>query len=162
MKSPFSPYILAFGLLWSVFAASARAEDKTPALAIIVNPSNKMDGTTAKELQRYFKAEKSKTPEGLKLIIVMQEAGRPERDAALKNIYKMNEAQYTNYFVEATFTGAVANAPKSLSNVALKKFVATTPGAIGYVRSTDVDESVKVLKIDGKSIDEPDYLLREQ
>lgn len=132
-------------------------------LAVIVNPANKLDGVTTKELQRYFKAEKTKTPEGLRLVIVMQDVGRPERNAALKNIYKMNEAQYTNFFVEATFTGSVTAAPKSVaSGAAVKRFIAATPGGIGYVLSSDIDKSVKSLKVDDKNPEDSDYPLKAE
>jgi hypothetical protein len=130
-------------------------------LAVIVNPANKLSAATTAELQRYFKAEKTKTPDGVKLVIVMQEAPRPEREMALKAIYKMTETEYSAYFVEATFTGAVASAPKTFpSGAALKKFVAVTPGAIGYIRDSELDETVKALKIDGKSPADPDYSLK--
>jgi ABC-type phosphate transport system substrate-binding protein len=91
----------------------------------------------------------------------MQDVGRPERDAALAGIYKMGEAEYGDYFVGQTFTGAVKSAPKSWpSAAAVKEYVAATPGAIGYVRASDADDSVKVLKVDGKAPGDADYSLK--
>jgi len=156
--NPFSIKSLALiglGLLLGV--AGARADD----LAIIVNKTNSLDSISSADLAKYFKAEKSKAPDGKKLVIVMQDVGRPERAAALKDIYKMSETEYNDYFVEATFTGAVAAAPKALpSGAAVKSFVAETPGGIGYVVSGDADASVKVLKIDGKAPGDADYKLK--
>ncbi|HWA85618.1 MAG TPA: hypothetical protein VG710_05300 [Opitutus sp.] len=138
-------------------AGNARAAD----LAVVVNKTCGLDGVGAAELTKYFKAEKSKTPDGTKLVIVVQDVGRPERAAALKGIYKMSESEYSEYFVEATFTGAVAAAPKALpTGAAVKKFVAETPGGIGYIRDSDVDDTVKVVKIDGKSPGAADYPLK--
>jgi ABC-type phosphate transport system substrate-binding protein len=72
----------------------------------------------------------------------------------------MSESEYNDYFVGQTFTGAVASAPKTFPNGAtVKAFVAQTPGAIGYVRASDVDSSVKALKVDGKSPSDADYSL---
>jgi hypothetical protein len=150
-------YLLLSSLGLALFVAGARAED----LAIIVNKTNSLENITSAELVKYFKAEKSKAPDGKKIVIVMQDAGRPERAAALKDIYKMSETEYNDYFVEATFTGAVAAAPKALpSGAAVKSFVAETPGGLGYALSSEADASVKVLKIDGKAPGDADYKLK--
>ena len=150
------------GVLLAFAAASTvRADDKADHLAIVVNKASKLDDISSADLQKYFKADKTKTPDGAKVVIVMQDAGRPERDGALKLIYKMSEREYTDFFVEATFTGAVSAAPKSFpSAAAVKQFAADTPGAIGYVRGSEADDTVKVLKVDGKAPGDADYKLK--
>jgi ABC-type phosphate transport system substrate-binding protein len=139
--------------------AGACLADET--LAVIVPKSSGIDSLSASDLQRIFKGEKAKGPDGVKLVVVMREAGSAERDAALAGIYKMGEADYNKYFLQATFTGAVQAAPKSLSSpAAMKAFVGTTTGAIGYVKSADADDSVKVVKVDGKAPSDPGYPLK--
>ncbi|HWD19191.1 MAG TPA: hypothetical protein VHB20_07915 [Verrucomicrobiae bacterium] len=139
---------------------AAQAQDKSAQLAIITAPGAALSDVSLPDVGRYFKAEKNKAPDGTKIVIVMMDVGRPERDAALKGVYKMSEAEYNDYFVGATFTGAVQAAPKALgSPAAMKKFVAETPGAIGYLRASDADDSVKVLKVDGKAPGEAGYAL---
>jgi len=148
-------FLVVFGTI------SARAQDKGDQLAVVVGKTSSLDGVTTAELQKYFKAEKSKMPDGTKIIIVMQDVGNAARDAALHGIYKMSEAEYNDYFVGQTFTGAVQSAPKSFPSVAaVKAFVAATSGAIGYLRASDADDSVKVLKVDGKSPGDADYSLK--
>ena len=158
MKNFRNKLFVLLGLMAFADVADARAEDKADHLAVIVGKTSKLDDVSSADLQRYFKAEKSKTPDGVKLVIVMLDLGRPEREAALRSIYKMSEAEYNDYFVGATFTGAVQSAPKALPSVAaVKKFVAETPGAIGYVRASDADDTVKSLKVDGKAPGEAGY-----
>lgn len=153
--------MLLAGLAAALYSPASFAEDKADHLAIIVGKSSKLEDASFSDLQKYFKAEKTKAPDDTKIVIVMLEAGRPERDAALKGIYKMNESEYTEFFVSATFTGAVKAAPKALpSPAALKKFIADTPGAIGYIRASDTDDSVKTLKVDGKFPGDVDYRLK--
>lgn len=136
---------------------AARADD----LAIVVNKACGLDHVTSAELAKYFKAEKTKAPDGTRLVLVVQDAGRPERDVALKKIYKMSESEYSDYFVEATFTGAVAAAPKSLpSSAAVKQFVAATAGGLGYIAASEADDSVKVLTVDGHAPGDADYPLK--
>ena len=152
--------VILVALLLSGITA-AHAQDKATQLAIIVNKACSLDNVTTAEVQKYFKADKSKTPDGTKIVIVMQDVGNPDRDAALRAIYKMSEAEYNDFFVGQTFTGAVAAAPKALpSSAAVKQFVAATPGAISYVRASDADDSVKILKVDGKSPGDADYGLK--
>jgi len=161
MKSFTTKFLLSLGLLAAMTAVGVRAQDKADCLAIIVPKDSKLDDITSADLQKYFKADKTKTPDGTKIAIVMIDVGRPERDAALRAIYKMNETEYNDFFVSATFTGAVAAAPKALPSVAaMKKYVGDTPGAIGYLRASDADDTVKVLKVDGKAPGEPDYKLK--
>jgi hypothetical protein len=40
------------------------------------------------------------------------------------------------------------------------KFVFNVPGAIGYVRASDVDSTVKVLRVDGRLPGDKDYRFR--
>jgi hypothetical protein len=159
MKTLVSKLLVCVGVAM-LAAPGTQAQDKTEQLAIIVNPANPLDDISIVDLQRYFKAEKTKIPDGTKVVIVMQDVGRPERDAALKNIYKMSEEEYSDYFVSQTFTGAVAAAPKSFRSASyVKRYVAETRGAIGYIRASDVDDSVKVLKVNGKAPGDADYKL---
>jgi hypothetical protein len=61
----------------------------------------------------------------------------------------------------AAFNGKEIAQPRDVASAAaLKKFVATTPGAIGCILSSEVDASVKVLKVDGAAPGEPAYKLR--
>lgn len=151
---------LFFSALCALLAATgAHAQSKADHLAIIVGKNNALDSVTAAELQKIFRAEKAKGPDGTKFVIVMQDASQPARAAALAGIYKMTDAEYNKYFLQATFTGAVTAAPKAMSAAAVKKFVAETPGAIGYVRADEADDTVKVVKVDGHAPGEADYKL---
>ena len=144
----------------AVFAAvGVQAQDKADQLAIIVHKSSGLDNVTLADLQKYLKAEKTKDPSGAKLVVTQREPG-PERDALLHGVYKMSDAELSRYFLQATFTGAIPTAPKQVGpGAAAKKFVADTPGAISSVRASEADDSVKVLKVEGKAPGEAGYPL---
>ena len=155
--------IFSLVLVTLVSTATATAQDKAGHLAIVVNKSSSLSDLSSAELAKYFKAEKTKAPDGSKVLIVMQEGGRPEREAALQNIYKMSDGEYNKYFLQATFTGAVASAPKALGNGrAVLAFVAASPNALGYLKGDETDDTVKVLKIDGKVPGDAGYALRSK
>ena len=141
--------------------SAAIAQDKNADLAVIVGKSSSLDSVTAAELTKIFRAEKPKGSDGVKFVLSMREAASPERNSVLSQIYQMSEAEYTKFFLQATFTGAVQSAPKQVTGAAAaKQFVSGTPGAICYVRGGEADDSVKVLKIDGKAPGEAGYPLK--
>ncbi len=130
-------------------------------LAIIVNHANTVDDLTLKELRTVFLGERSHWPNGRRITLVMMDAGEPERKAVLRDICRMNETEFSRHFLQGLFTGEVFVSPKTLSSpTGVRKFVFNVPGAIGYVRASDVDGTVKVIRINGRAVDDPEYPLR--
>jgi ABC-type phosphate transport system substrate-binding protein len=134
-----------------------------PALAIIVNQSNPLENCSMDELRKIFMGERSHWPNGRRITLVMMDSSQPERKAVLRDIYGMSEKDFNNHFIQGVFTGSVLVSPKTLATSAeVRKFIFNVPGAIGYVKSTDADTSVKVLRIDGRLPDDKDYRLHLQ
>jgi phosphate transport system substrate-binding protein len=132
-------------------------------LAIVVNQSNPVDNLTMQDLRTVFLGERSHWPNGRRITLVMLEPGQPERKAILREIYRMNENDFSRHFLQGLFTGEVFVSPKTLATpVGVRKFVFNVPGAIGYVRASEVDDSVKVIRVDGHLPEDKDYGLRLQ
>jgi len=90
----------------------------------------------------------------------MLEPGNSERQAVLAQIYKIGEKDFNNYFLHAMFTGEVHAAPKALpSSPEVLKFVLNVPGAIGYVKTPEVNDSVKVVRVESRLPSEKEYPL---
>jgi hypothetical protein len=90
--------------------------------------------------------DKTTWPSGKRVTILMLAQGQPERAAVLHDVYKMPEDEYEQYFTQAAFVGKVSAPPKDVGSAAqMKQAVAANPGAIGYVKKDDVDDSVKVI-----------------
>ena len=140
------------------------ADDRAPqSLAIIVNPANPVENCSFEDLRKIFMGEKSHWPNGRRIALVMLDPAQPERKLVLREIYNMSEKDLNNHFIQGVFAGGVLAPPKTLgSSAEVRKFVFNVPGAIGYVRGTDVDPSVKILRIDGRLPDDKDYRLRLQ
>lgn len=130
-------------------------------LAIIVNKTNPTEALTLAELRNVFLAERSRWPNGRKITIAMLDAGNPERDVVLRTIYRMREADFSRNFLRAKFTGETTEEPKLLASPNyMVRFVFNAPGAIGYVRASSLDSSVKVLRIDGLVPGDPGYKIK--
>ncbi len=113
---------------------------------IVVNKSNNVGSLSREEVRRIFMGEKSSWPGGKHVTVLMLAADQPERGVILREVFKMNESDYTRYFLQAAFTGRVQAAPKDLPSAArMKGRLAANPNAIGYLNKGDVDDSVRVL-----------------
>jgi hypothetical protein len=75
----------------------------------------------------------------------------------------MNEAQLKTHFLRGLFTGDILLSPKILATPSgVKKFVFNVPGAIGYLRMSDMDATVKAVRIDHLLPSEKGYRLHTQ
>ncbi len=139
----------------------AGAQDKSADLAIVVNESSLLDNISSVELAKIFKMERTKSPGGFRYVIAVRDSGSPERSAALERIYHMTDQDYKKFILQATFAGNIQVAPKELTSAAsVREFIASSPGAISYLRASDIDSSVKVLRVDGKSPGDPTYPIK--
>lgn len=129
-------------------------------LAIVVNRSNPVDNLSFSELRKIFLGERNHWSNGHRIAIAMRDYGQPERRTVLRLIYHMDEQGYQDYVLREMFRGDVFVAPKTLTSATIvRKFVFNAPGAIGYLRRGDVDDSVKVVRIDGLLPEDKGYRL---
>lgn len=154
--------VLAF-IIADVRASSFSPEERTASeqnLAIIVNLSNSVEGLSRDELRRIFLGERSHWVNGRRITLVMMDQDRPERKVILRDVCQLSEADYNHRILHGLFTGELFVSPKTLATpTGVRKFVFNVPGAIGYLRATDVDATVKVLRVDGRFPQDRDYPL---
>jgi ABC-type phosphate transport system substrate-binding protein len=142
-------------------SADVQTTGADESIAIVVNQENNIENLSLKDLRTVFLGERSHWPNGRRITLVMMEPGQLERKVILRDIYRMNETDFSRHFLQGLFTGEVFVSPKTLASpVGVRKFIFNVPGAIGYVRAGDVDSTVKVVRIDGRLPDDKDYELR--
>ena len=90
--------------------------------------------------------------------------GAPERTSFLKIVCGMDDADLKKYFLAAAFSGKTVTPPKEVGSAStLKSFVAGSPGAIGFLKASDLpagDSTVKAVKIEGAAPSDPGYKLK--
>ena len=134
--------------------------DLADSIGIVVNRSNPVDNVSFAELQKIFLGGQSHWSNGRRISVVMLQPGKQDRQAVLAQIYKMDEKDFDKHFSQATGSGDV-HPPKILaSSSEVLKYVYNVPGAIGYVRVTEADDSVKMLHVDSRFPGEKDYSIR--
>lgn len=130
-------------------------------LAIVVNRSNPINNLSFSELRKIFLGERNHWANGHRIAIAMLDYGQPERRAVLRLIFRTDEKGYQDYVLGGVFRGDVFAAPKTLASpIIVRKFVFNAPGAIGYLRASDVDDTVKVVRIDGLRPEDKGYRLQ--
>ena len=129
-------------------------------VAVIVNLSNPVNDLSLKELRSIVMIQRTQWPNGRRITVALYEPGYPERATVLRRVYGMTEAAFTRYFLHGTFTGQIPNGPRQLAtSEGLRRFVVNVPAALGFIRLTDVDASVKKVSIDGQAAGAPGYSL---
>jgi len=140
---------------------SVKAAPPKEGLAIIVNRENPVENLSIAELRTVFLGERSHWANGRRITLVMMEPGQPEREAVVRDVCRMSESDLRRRYLQGLLTGEELVSPKTLSSpVGVRKFVFNVPGAIGYVRPEDLDDSVKVVRIDGHLPTDADYPLK--
>ncbi|MCC8539405.1 substrate-binding domain-containing protein [Xanthomonas codiaei] len=103
------------------------------------------DSLSAAQVSQIFLAKSNSLPGGGAAVPIDQEEGAATRDEFYKKVASRDAAQLKSYWSQLMFTGK-AQRPKRVSgDDAVKKAVAATPGAIGYISAGAVDASVKVV-----------------
>lgn len=154
---------LAFMILFGIMTPPAHAGD---AIVVIVNVANPIDNLSTAELKKLFLSDRSHWDTGKSVAPVIIVAGAAERTAFLKIVCSMNDGDFNKYFLQAAFTGKSATPPKEVSSSgAIKSFVGSSPGAIGFVKAMDFhgdgsDGGVRAVKIDGAAASDASYKLR--
>jgi hypothetical protein len=134
-------------------AAPVQGPDATP-LVFVVNRKNPVETLSMPEVRMMLLGERAHWPDGTRVTVVMREPKEPERDAILRLVCKLDDRDYTRAVLRAVFTGELRSAPKLLDTPAgVIRFVFNVPGAIGYVRASEVDDSVKVVRLAGAPAD---------
>jgi ABC-type phosphate transport system substrate-binding protein len=117
-------------------------------LSVIAHSGFPVASVASDELSRIFLG-KTQRLAGLAVNPVNKESGSPERSAFDQRIHHMNEEAMKQFWLAARIKGE-GHPPRSLqSDAAVLRYVASVPGAIGYVRFPPAGTQVRNLAVDG-------------
>ncbi len=121
-------------------------------MAVVVNKDNKTENVTAVHLGKLFRAEVKKWPDGKAVVLVLHKNSEGETET-LERLIKMSPAELKTLI--ATHKDSVVLAD---SDADVLKIVQSTPGAVGLVEIHSVDNTINVVRVDGKLPMESGYL----
>src|SRR6202163_2336953 len=129
-------------------------------LAIVVRPEVSVDNLTFSELRKLMLGNRQFWTSNLRVTLLIRAPGAPEREAVLKTIYQMSEAQFQQYWIAKVFREEATGGPRIVySNEMATELVSAIPGAVAFVAASQVPKGLKILKIDGHLPGEKGYPL---
>jgi hypothetical protein len=121
----------------------------------------KVENVTFAELRKILLGDRQFWAPKQTVTLVVRAPVAASRTLLLEKVYKMNEAQFKQYWVAKVFRAEATEGPRLvLSNEKAVELVGVIPGAVTLVESQDVPEGLRVLTIDGKKPGEDGYPLR--
>jgi ABC-type phosphate transport system substrate-binding protein len=134
---------IAYALLVAMLSATFSALAVEP-IAVITNVSNSMDTLSRDALKLIYLRKSQMDSEGNHWIPLNLPVTDPLRRSFSLSLFAMFPEEQEDFWNVQYFNGI--SPPKVMaSEEAVVRFVASTPGSIGYVSKQKVDDRVKVL-----------------
>ena len=119
---------------------------------IVVNPANPVKTVTVVELRRMFMKQSRMWPHAEPVVPVDWDATSDIRQEFSQQVLNRSVREMADFWVQQSITQGLTPPSTQRSARAVLRFVASVPGAVSYVRPSDVDDTVKVLKVTGLEI----------
>ena len=114
-------------------------------LAIIGHPDSETGELDTQNVRKLFLGERKAFPNGHRATPINHTVGSPDRKEFFSLVLNMPEKTHKRHWKRKIAVGA-GNSPTEVgSHSAVLKSIADTPGSIGYIDASKVDDTVKVL-----------------
>jgi ABC-type phosphate transport system substrate-binding protein len=144
-------------LPWAVALAFACAPAANAQIAVIVNPKLAISELSFDDVRRIFAGKTAQLANTA--LVVGLEAGTGEKFCS--TVLGISAAAIHKRWVLLAFQGEVSSVLRDLPDAdAARKFVASTPGGIAFIPASEVNATVKVLRIDGALPSDPAYKVK--
>jgi len=130
---------LVVGLGFQVLASYA-AE-----MAVIVHPAAGVEALSADDITRIFLAKTKTYPNDTAVTPIARKEGSDIRNQFDEKVLGKNASQIKAYWSQMIFTGRATPPEEYATDDEVKKLVSSNPGMIGYISSSAVDSTVKVV-----------------
>ena len=121
-------------------------------MAVVVDKDNNVGNVAAAQLSRIFRAEIKKWPDGKTVVLVLHKDSVGENET-LQRLIKMSPSELKTLIAAHKDSIQVVD-----SDADVLRIVQSTPGAIGLVELRSVDNTINVVRVDGKLPMESGYL----
>jgi ABC-type phosphate transport system substrate-binding protein len=140
--------MMAALLAISLFPAYLFARDNS--IAVIVNPRNSTQSISLAELRNIFLGTQQFWKDGTQIVPIVRAPSARERDVLLRRVLHMSDLQFQQYWRKRRVAHKAGHEPIAVvSNGMQMQTVALESGAIALVGTSDLNSSVKVLKVGG-------------
>lgn len=135
----------ALGLLGILLLAAG--SPAVAELALIGHPTIGDDRLTLNTTRRIFSMQLDRWPDGMPVRVFVMPDNTPQHRAFAKNRLRLFPRQLRRVWDRQLYTGT-GQAPEIVASEAqMLRRVAETPGAVGYLSSENLDDSVRTIEI---------------
>lgn len=127
-----------------VFLVSLAAPCFAHHMAVVVNKENPVGDVTSAHLAKLFRAEVKKWPDGKSVVLVLHRNSEGEAET-LQRLNKLSATAWKNLLIEHKDSILLVDSDEDVL-----KTVRSTPGAVGMVEVHFVDNTINVVRVDGK------------
>lgn len=121
-------------------------------MAVVVDKDNSVGNLTAVHLSKIFRSEVKKWPDGKAVILVLHRDSAGETET-LERLMKISSSE-----MKALIAAHKDSIQIGESDADVRKIVQSTPGAIGLIDVRSIDNTINVVRVDGKLPMESGYL----
>ncbi len=137
--------LFSFSLLLLVMLLPGQAAQAE--IAIVANAESQLHGVSLATIAKVYRGEIKHLDKGVNISAVDQPKGSEIRKQFYKKVLNMTEKEVSRYWSKYRFTGKRKPPQIKSSDAEVKRWIATHPDAIGYIKGDSVDSSVKLLQI---------------
>jgi hypothetical protein len=130
------------------------------ALAVIVSPNSKLTNISVADLRRVFQSERLTDPDGNRLIALNHPPKTVDRVGYDQVVLGMDPEGVGRFWIDRKIRGG-SGPPRTVESLAtLRRVVEKLPGAIGYLRPSQLSNEVRAVRVDGKLPEDSGYAVR--
>ena len=112
---------------------------------VVVSAKSSVGAMSKDQIAQMFLGKTTTFPDGSAVLLFDQADGSAARDEFYSKVAGKNAAQVKAVWARLVFSGTARPPAAVTGDVAVKQMVAERPGSIGYIASTAVDSSVRVV-----------------
>jgi len=156
-------FVAVIVLCWMAASGNSFSADLFPSatdIAIVANHDVAVNNLTLSEIRNIFMGNRQFWSQGLRITLLVRAPVARERDIVLKQIYRMTEGEFRQYWIGKVFRAEAVSGPKIVySNETTIDLVEKVPGCIAFIDASQIPKNVKVIKIDDRLPGNPGYPL---
>ena len=139
---------------WLALCLPLTAEETT--LAIVVSKSNHVDQLSMRDLVRIYQGDLEKWPDGQRIVGLDYSSSSSLRVQFYRRVLQAEpDQEFFHPGSPIPFQAVLLS-----SETSIRRFVARIPNAIGYLPASMADDTVKIIKINGRLPHEDAYALQ--
>lgn len=156
-------YGLGIAILLLSFSSAVRAQCMPGGLAVVVNKANPVESLSMAQLRKLILGDVRAWQDRKNVTLVARDPSTKVFQCALSSIVRLSPGDYHRYVMNAEFRGDDPMAIQPVdSDATAARYISGSAGGLAVVEANSlsvIGGSVKVLRIDGKTVGQPGYPL---